>query len=269
MTQYQKIYDQLYNTRGVQEGSVIEAHNILFSWSFQQSLPLLEDISFKLNKKHIISILGHTGSGKSTLARLLVGNIRPQKGTILINGEVLKYGMSRTAIHQRAQIQIIPQIPSLSFNPFLSIYDGIKDAYVMFALRVSSLQNQTLTSLPLLQEFNNYVKLLCEYLQVEFDMLSSFPSHVSGGQLQRCALIRALLVFPQVLVLDEPVSHLDVSIRKATLDMIKILLSETDLAIILISHLEEVHNYISQQQLCQRFNLEQGKLINAHTTINF
>lgn len=274
MNTFFQLYTQIYFSLVSERKVLLEAKNIYFSWkknnyltapsSLKPDTPiLLKNISLSLHTNEVISILGRTGSGKTSLAQLLAGRIAPNKGSVYLDNAVLD-STSGNARYQKAAIQIMPQVPSLSFNPRLSLWQGIFDAYALYTYRLTQRppdnSRDDLTYYAKKEIFISQVMDLCETLDIDVSILRRLPREVSGGQLQRCALIRTLLVFPKVLILDEPVSHLDITLRRASLDIIRQVQQRTGLGIIIISHLPEVYEFFKDGDNCVHYRLLEGTL---------
>lgn len=272
---YHNIEEKKHDCSNNQNRIILQANKLNFSWRNSHN-PLhtafsndtarkestLYNISFSLKQGEIISVFGKTGTGKTTLAKLLVGRERATSGSIVLNNITLPYGMSRKELYVRANIQLMPQIPSLSFHPMMSIRRSFEDAFTLYQVRMQKISkiDNSISFLDFEKKFLECIDDLCVVLHLDPQILTRLPSKVSGGQLQRCALIRALLVFPQVLVLDEPVSHLDVKVRIKTLAFIRMIQEYTTLGIILISHLPEVHRYFSVYGNCSQYEIQHNTL---------
>lgn len=159
------------------------------------SKPIYENFSLQLNSGEVVAIVGASGSGKSTLFELITKNLKPQKGTI-----------------QAARISSIYQDPYSSFHPSYSILNQIQDV-------CDDLEE---------------LDLLCQKISLEKAFLEKKPHELSGGQLQRCSILRALLMKPSLLLADEPTSALDNLIAR---DVMKLLMQFLDrFGILLITH---------------------------------
>jgi len=190
----------------------LEVESLNFSYS---SLPILEDITFKLEHRDFCAVLGPNGGGKTTLAKLICGIIKPQSGTIKINGKDYR--------HSNSVIGYIPQ-NIMGFEGFpASCLDIVMSGNVNKSkwgfLYSSDLKNKALEKM--------------ELLKIQ-DLADKKFSDLSGGQKQRVLISRALLSEPNILILDEPTSSIDMENRKK---LYQILLElNKDITIILISH---------------------------------
>ncbi|MFA6740908.1 MAG: ATP-binding cassette domain-containing protein [Arcobacteraceae bacterium] len=174
---------------------VLDIKNLTFY--YKKDNPIYKDFSLKLNKGELVTIFGKSGTGKTTLFELIFGSLKPIKGSI-----------------EKSKIAMIFQDPYNSFHPTYSIKEQIKDV-------VGNISSKELT------EF-------LEKLTLEEDILNKKPYELSGGQLQRCSILRALLMKPDLLLIDEPTSALDNIIAY---DVMKLLITLLDkCAILLITH---------------------------------
>jgi len=185
--------------------------------------PALEDVSFELHRGDILGIAGESGSGKSTLARCLTGLERPDRGRVLLDGvEVFALDGERLR-RQRRRIQIVFQDPFASLNPRLSVRSAIEEV-----LQVHHLVDK--------QGLSARTRELLEVVGLREADADRYPADFSGGQRQRICLARALAASPDVLIADEAVSSLDVSIQAQVVNLLLDLKEELGLAIVFISH---------------------------------
>lgn len=182
---------------GINE-TILEIKNLYFGYK-KESL-IYNDFNLQLQKGELISIVGKSGSGKSTLFELISGNLKPIKGSVKAN-----------------KTSSIYQDPYSSFHPSFKIIEQIKD--------VISLDTKELE-----KEINRY----CKDLVLDKILLDKKPHELSGGQLQRCSILRALLMKPKLLLVDEPTSALD---NIVAYEVMKLLVKYLDnCAILLITH---------------------------------
>jgi oligopeptide/dipeptide ABC transporter ATP-binding protein len=192
-------------------------------WRSAQSVRAVNGVSFDVRPGETIGLVGESGCGKSTLARMILGAATPSRGCIRWNGDdVADFGRrQRKAYH--ASVQAVFQDPTSSLNPRMKIGSIIGEP-----LRIH-------TNL-LGDKLRARVDELLVSVGLEPALASAHPHQLSGGMRQRVAIARALAVEPDVLVLDEPVSSLDVSVRAQIMNLLKQLQAERGFATILIAH---------------------------------
>ena len=192
--------------------------NGLFA-EYSPSLPILEDVSFKIETGEIISIIGPSGSGKSTILRVLVGLLHPSQGHVIVNGIEVNYKSPSALKSMRDTMAMVFQ----QFNLFQNM---------------SVLRNVMIAPLKIKKEPEVEVEARAkEYLEImglgeKFD---AYPDQLSGGQQQRVALARALALRPKILLLDEVTSALDPEMVNEVLDAIRVL-STKGITLIIVSH---------------------------------
>ncbi len=181
----------------------------------------VDNISLSIQKGRSLGIVGESGSGKTTLAKLITDITRPDSGSVLYKGKDIRQADKTEYPAYRRNVQMVFQDPYLSLNPKLTIFsamkDGIEKYYGKKGLREKC------------AKYLNMVGLDEEYLD-------RYPHEFSGGQRQRLSIARALSLDPEIIVADEPVSSLDVSVQAQILNLMKKLKLENGLTFILISH---------------------------------
>ncbi|GIE94295.1 ABC transporter ATP-binding protein [Paractinoplanes rishiriensis] len=188
-------------------------------------LRAVNDVTFTLEHGRTIALVGQSGSGKSTIAKLLLQLERPTAGDILLDGEpVARRGSGLVRYRQR--VQMVFQDPFASLNPHHTIAHHLE--------RPVRLHNPKMTS----AEVRRRVLDLLERVRLTpaGEVARRRPHELSGGQRQRVAIARALAPEPGVLIADEPVSMLDVSIRLGVLNLLATLQREEDLGVLYITH---------------------------------
>ena len=196
---------------------LLQIDNISHRYPKQEHL-CLDGISLSLNRGETFGVLGTSGSGKSTLGRIAAGLLKPSSGRVLYNGEPLAALPKKDK--NRTKIQMIFQHAEVSFNPRLTLEASLAEIYRLRGLEYS-------------------FDILCssaESFGIYPDQLRRFPPQLSGGELQRLAIARALLNEPEVLILDEASSMLDVIIQAQIMRMLKDLQKERQLAYLFITH---------------------------------
>ncbi len=196
----------------------------------------LAGVSFSLQAGRTLAVVGESGSGKSTLARLLTLIERPTAGALLIDGEDVAEASPATLKRLRREIQIVFQDPYGSLNPRRTIGKALEEP-LRVNTRMSAAERKA-AALAMMQK----VGLRPEYYH-------RYPQMFSGGQRQRVAIARALVLRPKILVLDEPVSALDVSIRAQVLNLLAGLQEEFGLAYVFVSHDLSLVRHIADEVL--------------------
>ena len=204
-------------------------------FSKKQSLTALEDISFLVKKGETLGIVGESGCGKSTLGRCILQLLKPDSGKVLWLGEDLPNLSWRQMRPHRKELQIIFQDPLASLNPRLTVGEIIADPLK--------------TLMPELNRKQRQEKVLAIMKSVGLlpEMISRFPHEFSGGQAQRIGIARALITEPKLIVCDEPVSALDVSVQAQILNLLSDLKDQFGLTLIFISHDLSVVRHVSDR----------------------
>jgi dipeptide transport system ATP-binding protein len=191
----------------------------------------LDNISFTLSEGETLAVVGETGSGKSTLARLVAGAEQPDRGFILLEGRELRHYPKNSRL---SKIRYIAQNPALTFSPAHTVGEQL-------AWPLRNLLGCSPTAV------QTRLDGMLAKVGIEPDQKHLYPGMFSGGQLQRLALARALLTNPRLLVADEPLSALDVSIQAQMLNLLLELQRDTGVALLLVSHnLTTVHRIAHQ-----------------------
>ncbi len=196
-------------------------------WGTPRAVHAVEDASVALYPGRATALVGESGSGKTTVARMLARLYDPTAGTIYYQGDAVRLRRSAAALRQyRRKVQLIFQDPFASLNPVHSVRYHLARPLQIFG-HVRGRQQETEQILALLQRVS---------LTPAEQFIEKYPHQLSGGQRQRIAIARALAVQPQVLLADEPVSMLDVSIRLDILNLLLRLKDEEQLALLYITH---------------------------------
>ena len=206
-------------------------------WQAPASLKAVNRISFELQAGETLGIVGESGCGKSTLARAIIGLAQPNSGSILWNGEEL-IGLSEKAMRlKRKDIQMIFQDPLASLNPRMTLGEIIAEPLRTFYPGLGKAESE------------NRVKAMMQKVGLLPNQINRYPHEFSGGQCQRIGIARALIVEPKLIICDEPVSALDVSIQAQVINLLKQVQTEMGLALIFIAHDLSVVKHISDRVL--------------------
>ena len=184
----------------------------------------VKDVSFELAKGETLAIVGESGSGKSTLARAVLRLVKPTSGQVSLNGEDLLALDPTQVRHKRKIMQMIFQDPIASLSPRRTVQQIIEEPLLVHFPQLTSQQRE--------QRVFEYMDLM----ELSRSAKNRYPHEFSGGQAQRIGIARALVVDPDLLVADEPVSALDVSIQAQVLDLIAEIKEKRDLSMLFISH---------------------------------
>lgn len=199
-----------------------------------QYIKAVDDVSFKINKGEVLVIAGESGSGKSTLARLILRAIEPDSGSISFEGHDITRKRGKELKNFRTKIQMVQQDPYTSVDPRWRVMDIVSEPLAIHHLCFSK------------KELEDKVIKALENVRLEpaSEISNMFPHMLSGGQRQRVALARALVINPKIIVADEPVSMLDISVRAEILQLMKALKDKLQISYIYITHDLSTSRYI-------------------------
>jgi ABC-type dipeptide/oligopeptide/nickel transport system ATPase subunit len=226
---------------------VLELNNIFMT--FRQGIvnrsakPVLDNVSVSVDRGETLGIMGDSGSGKTTLAKIAVRLINPDSGKVMLDGEdITKYTFRKMAPY-RSRLQLVFQNPEGALNPEMTLGASMREAISKSAMRKMGVSQA--------------VESMCGELGIKPELLTRYPNQVSGGEIQRVALSRALAFNPNYLFLDEPTSMLDASVQAHILSVLRDHQRKTDMGMVLITHDLDLIRC-----LCDRLAvIDKGKLI--------
>jgi len=191
----------------------------------------VENVSFSINKCETLGLVGESGCGKTTIGKLILIIERPTSGNIFFKGSNVEKLKGRPLKNYRRAVQAVFQDPYSSLNPRMKIQDILREP-----LTVHNVSKD---------ESVSRVRSMLAEVGLQENMADRFPHEFSGGQRQRIAVARALALYPELIVLDEPVSALDVSLRSQIMNLLKELQTKHGHSYLLIAHSMAVIRYMS------------------------
>ncbi|RYE42098.1 MAG: dipeptide ABC transporter ATP-binding protein [Hyphomicrobiales bacterium] len=234
--------------------AVLEARNLVRDYHIGGTLfgggrtvHAVKGVSFKLEQGKTLAIVGESGSGKSTLARILTLIDRQTGGELLIDGETIDIKKTGVTAAMRRKVQIVFQNPYGSLNPRQKIGNVLMEPLLLN------------TDMPAAERRDRALDMLVK-VGLQPEHFNRYPHMFSGGQRQRIAIARAIILKPSLLVLDEPVSALDLSVQAQILNLLADLQDEFGLTYVFISHDLSVVKYIADEVMVMYLGeaVEQG-----------
>jgi peptide/nickel transport system ATP-binding protein len=199
--------------------------------------PVVEDVSFTIESGETLGLVGESGSGKTTVARMILGLVKPTAGRVAVDGVNIPHASAEELHRLRRQMQPVFQDPYAALNPRMKVLDIVTEPFLIHG-REAGIK----TDRPTLRA--RAVSLLSE-VGMDESALSRHPHQFSGGQRQRINIARALALRPKLLILDEPVSALDVSVGAQIVNLLRRLQRDHGLTYLFISHSMPLVRYLS------------------------
>ena len=224
-----------------ERGALLEVRNLVKTFRARGSLfrrsrdvvQAVSDVSFTVSRGETLSLVGESGCGKSTTARCVVRILDPDSGSVNFDGVELTSLAPEHLRQQRRRFQMVFQDPQASLNPRMTVADLLMEPLEVHGINLGKERAR--------------VSELLELVQLPTDAATRYPHQFSGGQRQRIGVARALAVGPDLLVLDEPVSALDVSIQAEIIRLLERLRAELDLGFLFIAHDLSVVRHLSDR----------------------
>lgn len=202
--------------------AVLDVRNLSISFGRARQIAV-DRVSFQLGKNETLGLVGPSGAGKSSIARLIIGLLAADGGEILFKGVNKQNMTQQQRMESRRKIQIIFQEPSASLSPKRTIEQILLEPMLHF--HIGDIISRRLT-----------ISRVLNTVGLDVDILQRYPHQFSTGQQQRIAIARALVCEPELLIADEAVSALDVSVQAQILQLLKDLQQQNDIAMLFVSH---------------------------------
>ncbi|HEX6672473.1 MAG TPA: ABC transporter ATP-binding protein [Nitrososphaeraceae archaeon] len=213
-------------------GNIID----ILRFKTSKKIKVIDNINLKLSKGEILVVAGESGSGKTTLAKLIMRSIQSDSGKIIFDDRDITNIKGKELLKLRSGIQMIFQDPYSSLDPRMKIFDIIKEPLEVHQKKISK------------KELIDRVNFALKKVNLDPDEVSTkYPHMLSGGQRQRVSFARALVIKPSLIIADEPVSMLDVSIRFQILDLMKKLKDEENVSFLYITHDLSTSQYVGDK----------------------
>jgi len=194
----------------------------------------LNDVSFNINEGEVLGLVGESGCGKSTLAKIIARLIEPTCGKIIFEGKDITAIKQNKLKDVRRNIQFVFQDPQASLNPLMTVGNIISEPFIVYGLKKKL-------------EIKKEVARLLSLVGLPENSASRYPHEFSGGERQRIGIARALALNPKLIIADEPIASLDVSIQAQILNLLKSLKKQFNLTYLFISHDLRIVEYMSDR----------------------
>jgi peptide/nickel transport system ATP-binding protein len=212
---------------------------------------VVEDVSLAVEAGETLGLVGESGSGKTTLARMILGLVTPSRGAVRVLGIDVAKATGKELKHLRRQMQPVFQDPYAALNPRMNVFDIVSEPFVIHRKEVGIGTNRASLRA-------RAIKLL-KQVGLDESALLRHPHEFSGGQRQRINIARSLALRPKLLILDEPVSALDVSVGAQIVNLLRGLQRDYSLTYLFISHSMPLVRYLSTRIAV----MERGRLVES------
>lgn len=198
-----------------------------------RTVKAVDKVSFSIEEGEIVGVVGESGSGKTTLARVILSLTKMTGGNVIIDGVDLSKATKKDMDKLHREIAVVFQDPASNLNPRETVESSIMRPMIIHGVSKSVARKKA--------------KEVMEMVKMDLLYLDSFPHQLSGGQLQRIAIARALALSPKIMILDEPTSALDVSVQAQILNLLLDLKEQMNLTYMIITHDLNVIKYVSNK----------------------
>lgn len=220
-------------------------------WGKKTIIKAVDNISFGVNKNEVFALVGESGCGKSTVAKLILRLLPLDNGSIYFNSTDITQLKGKELMSFRRSVQVVFQDPFASLNPRMKIYDILSEPLIVHKIGDKNQREKTILD-------------ILHKVGLSDDILYRYPHEFSGGQRQRICIARALMLSPQFIIADEPLSSLDVSIQAQIINLFAQLKDDFNLSLLFISHDLNVIHYISDMVAV----MYMGKIVEIGNTEN-
>jgi len=234
--------------------ALVEVENVSKSYPRLAGLhtemrPVVENVSLRLEAGETLGLVGESGSGKTTVARMILGLVKPTSGTVRVGGVDVPSASAAELKRLRRQMQPVFQDPFAALNPRMTVLDIVTEPFQIHRREIGMVAGRTALR-------TKAAELLGE-VGLDESALRRYPHEFSGGQRQRINIARALALRPKLLILDEPVSALDVSVGAQIVNLLRNLQRDHGLTFLFISHSMPLVRYLSTRVAV----MERGRLV--------
>ncbi len=212
---------------------MLEAKNICKSYDndTKENSLVLDNCNLIIHENEILGLMGESGCGKSSLAKILLKLMSMDKGELYFKGKNITNLKNNKLKFFRQKVQFISQRPETFFDPMMKLYTSLIEPLNIFNIKYDIIT----------------IENILEQVKLNPAILNRYPHQVSGGEIQRLSLARALLLNPELLILDEPTSMLDISVQAQILHLLKDLQKSKKMSYLFISHDKDVVNWLCDE----------------------